>query len=74
MLAESETERQLLEERGKTDRNPDYFLPTDRGQWDIPVTVVNGEGSVVLTATDSTLTVTDAVVTATCFDWLYFLE
>ena len=74
LLAECETERQLLEERGKTDRNPDYFLPTDRGQWDIPVTVVNGEGSVVLTATDSTLTVTDAVVTATCFDWLYFLE
>ena len=74
LVAECETERQLLEERGKTDRNPDYFLPTDRGQWDIPVTVVNGEGSVVLNATDSTLTVTDAVVTATCFDWLYFLE
>lgn len=74
LLAECETERQLLAESGQTDRSPDYFLPTDRGQWDIPVTVVNGEGSVVLTATDSTLSVTDAVVTAAYFDWLYFLE
>ena len=74
LLAECETEHQLLAESGRTDRSPDYFLPTDRGQWDIPVTVVNGEGSVVLTATDSTLSVTDAVVTATYFDWLYFFE
>ena len=74
MLAECETEHQLLAESVRTDRSPDYFLPTDRGQWDIPVTVVNGEGSVVLTATDSTLSVTDAVVTATYFDWLYFFE
>ena len=73
----ADTEKRLCEAAGRESANCDWFLPTDRGTYDIPVTIENGAGSVTLTALPgdaAALTVNSAVVNGTFFDWEYFYE
>lgn len=72
-----DTEKRLCEAAGREGTYCDWFLPTDRGTYDIPVTIENGTGSVTLTALPgdaATLAVNSAVVNGTFFDWEYFYE
>ena len=62
---------------GRDGSSCDWFLPTDRHTYEIPITIENGAGSVTLTALPAdaaTLTVTGAAVNGTFFDWEYFYE
>lgn len=73
----ADTEKRLCEAAGREGTYCDWFLPTDRGTYDIPVTIENGTGSVTLTALPgdaATLAVNSAVVNGTFFDWEYFYE
>ena len=73
----ADTEKRLCEAAGRDSSSCDWFLPTDRGSYDIPVTMENGTGTVTLTALPqdaATVTVTGATVNATFFDWEYFYE
>lgn len=62
------------------ERDPDqgnFFLPTDRSTYSIPVTISDGVGTVTLEALPQDaahVTVNSAVVEATYFDWEYFFE
>ena len=73
----ADTEKRLCKAAGREGTYCDWFLPTDRGTYDIPVTIENGTGSVTLTALPgdaATLAVNSAVVNGTFFDWEYFYE
>ena len=73
----ADTEKQLCAAAGRDGSTCDWFLPTDRTSYDIPITMENGTGSVTLTALPgdaATLTVTGATVNGTFFDWEYFYE
>lgn len=73
----ADTEKRLCEAAGREGTYCDWFLPTDRSTYDIPVTIENGTGSVTLTALPgdaATLAVNSAVVNGTFFDWEYFYE
>ena len=77
LRAEAVTEKQLCEAAGRESENCDWFLPTDRGAYDIPVTLHDGVGVVRLTALPGDaagVTVQDASVTALYTDWEYFYE
>ena len=62
------------------DRDPDqgnFFLPTDRSVYNVPVTISNGVGVITLEALPqdaANVTVNSAMVEATYFDWEYFFE
>lgn len=71
------TENQLCEEAGRDTHAGDFFLPTDRGVYDVPVTIREGTGVVELTALPgdaATIEVTGASVSGTFTDWEYFFE
>lgn len=69
------TENELCAARDRATGAGDFFLPTDRGEYDIPMTIADGVGQVLLTpCPNGDLTVRDATVTATYFDWEYFFE
>lgn len=73
----ADTEKQLCAAAGRDGSSCDWFLPTDRHTYEIPITIENGAGSVTLTALPAdaaTLTVTGATVNGTFFDWEYFYE
>lgn len=62
------------------ERDPDqgnFFLPTDRSVYNVPVTISDGVGVITLEALPrdaANVTVNSAVVEATYFDWEYFFE
>lgn len=62
------------------ERDPDqgnFFLPTDRSVYNVPVTISDGVGSITLEALPQDaahVTVNAATVEATYFDWEYFFE
>lgn len=74
---EALTEKQLCEAAGRESENCDFFIPTDRPAYDIPVTISNGAGTVrlnALPADAASLTVQGADITALYTDWEYFYE
>lgn len=74
--AECVTENALWADRGK-EGSADFFLPADRTTWQLPVTIADGKGTVVLTGwpqAETVLTVNAATVNATTIDWEYFFE
>lgn len=70
------TENELCAAAGRDTNCGDWFLPTDRTVYQIPVTIKNGTGVVRLTAwpAGALLTVDAAEVEATYTDWEYFFE
>lgn len=71
------TENQLCEAAGRDPDQGNFFLPTDRGTYNVPVTISDGTGVITLEALpqDAALvTVDSATVEATYFDWEYFFE
>ena len=73
----ADTEKQLCQAAGRDGSSCDWFLPTDRTTYQIPVTMENGTGTVTLTALPgdaAAVTVDSAAVNATFFDWEYFYE
>ena len=74
----SDTEKWLCESTGRSGAaNCDYFIPSDKNTYDVPVTMENGSGSITLTALPGDaahLTVSSAQVNGTFFDWEYFYE
>lgn len=71
------TENQLCEEAGRDTHAGDFFLPTDRGVYDIPVTINQGTGVVELTALPgdaASIQVIGTSVSGTFTDWEYFFE
>lgn len=72
-----DTEKRLCEESGRDSLNCEFFIPTDKDTYYIPVTMENGVGTVTLTSLPGDaahLTVSSAEVTGTFFDWEYFYE
>lgn len=72
-----DTEKRLCEESGRESLNCEFFIPTDKDTYSIPVTMENGVGTVTLTSLPGDaahLTVSSAEVTGTFFDWEYFYE
>lgn len=72
-----DTEKRLCEEAGRESLNCEFFIPTDKDTYSIPVTMENGVGTVTLTSLPGDaahLTVSSAEVTGTFFDWEYFYE
>lgn len=72
-----DTEKRLCEEAGRDSLNCEFFIPTDKDTYSIPVTMENGVGTVTLTSLPGDaahLTVSSAEVTGTFFDWEYFYE
>lgn len=72
-----DTEKRLCEESGRDSLNCEFFIPTDKDTYSIPVTMENGVGTVTLTSLPGDaahLTVSSAEVTGTFFDWEYFYE
>lgn len=72
-----DTEKRLCEESGRESLNCEFFIPTDKDTYYIPVTMENGVGTVTLTSLPGDaahLTVSSAEVTGTFFDWEYFYE
>lgn len=72
-----DTEKRLCEEAGRESLNCEFFIPTSKDSYDIPVTMENGTGTVTLTALPGNaahLTVSSAQVNGTFFDWEYFYE
>ncbi len=71
------TENELCAAAGRDTDLGNFCLPTDRGTYQIPVTVSNGVGVVKLTALPAdaaAVSVNAAVVEATYTDWEYFFE
>ncbi len=71
------TENQLCEAAGRDTHAGDFFLPTDRGVYDIPVTINQGTGVVELTALPgdaASIQVVGTSVSGTFTDWEYFFE
>ena len=71
------TENQLCAAAGRDTGMGDFCLPTDRGVYQVPVTVSDGVGVITLTALPAdaaSVSVNGAVVEATYFDWEYFFE
>lgn len=72
-----DTEKRLCEESGRDSLLCEFFIPTDKDTYSIPVTMENGVGTVTLTSLPGDaahLTVSSAEVTGTFFDWEYFYE
>lgn len=72
-----DTEKRLCEKSGRDSLNCEFFIPTDKDTYSIPVTMENGVGTVTLTSLPGDaahLTVSSAEVTGTFFDWEYFYE
>lgn len=72
-----DTEKRLCEEAGRDSLNCEFFIPTDKDTYPIPVTMENGVGTVTLTSLPGDaahLIVSSAEVTGTFFDWEYFYE
>ena len=72
-----DTEKRLCEKSGRESLNCEFFIPTDKDTYSIPVTMENGVGTVTLTSLPGDaahLTVSSAEVTGTFFDWEYFYE
>lgn len=72
------TENELCAAAGREPNHGDFYIPLDRDTYNIPITIANGCGTVVLTAKSVSGTVvpevTSAVVNATYTDWEYFFE
>ena len=71
------TEDELWTARGREAGLAGWQLPTDRGIYQIPVTIANGVGVVTFTpqpAGAASFTLESAVVEATYTDWEYFFE
>ena len=71
------TEDELWTARGREAGLAGWQLPTDRGIYQIPVTIANGVGVVTFTpqpADAASFTLESAVVEATYTDWEYFFE
>ena len=71
------TENELCTAAGRDPDQGNFFLPTDRGTYNIPVTVSDGVGVITLEALPqdaARVTVNSATVEATYFDWEYFFE
>ena len=71
------TENQLCEAAGRDPDQGNFFLPTDRGTYNVPVTISDGTGVITLEALPqdaASVTVDSATVEATYFDWEYFFE
>ena len=71
------TENELCAEAGREVNSGDFFLPTDRGVYTVPVTIKDGAGTVTLTALPqgkAQVHLNAATVTATYQDWEYFFE
>lgn len=73
-----ETENQLCAAAGRDTDQGNFYLPTDRTSYDIPITIADGTGTVLLTAKagsgNPVVVVGQAVVNATFTDWEYFFE
>ena len=69
-----DTETALWAARGRDSEPLGFFLPTDRNEWRIPVTMDNGVGVVTLSAHGASLADCSAEATATFVDWEYFFE
>ena len=72
------TENELCAAAGRETHQGDFYLPLDRDSYDIPITISDGTGTVVLTARSTSGTmvpvVEQATVNATYTDWEYFFE
>lgn len=71
------TENELCTAAGRDPDQGNFFLPTDRSVYYVPVTISNGVGVITLEALPqdaANVTVNSATVEATYFDWEYFFE
>lgn len=71
------TENELCTAAGRDPDQGNFFLPTDRSIYYVPVTISNGVGVITLEALPqdaANVTVNSATVEATYFDWEYFFE
>lgn len=76
LLVESLTEQALCAAIDRPIWGVNYFIPTDKTTYDIPVTIQNGTGTVRLQSVPETgeVTVENAAVNAVFCDWEYFYE
>lgn len=77
LRVESVTEKALCEAAGRESWTCDYFIPTEKTQTAIPVTISNGTGTITLTALaagEASVAVQSAQADATYTDWEYFYE
>lgn len=71
------TENELCVAAERDPNQGDFFLPTDRSVYNVPVTISDGVGVITLEALPrdaANVTINSAVVEATYFDWEYFFE
>ena len=71
------TENELNVAAGRDAGMSNFFLPTDRSIYYVPVTISDGVGTITLEALPQDaayVTVNSATVEATYFDWEYFFE
>lgn len=71
------TENELCTAAGRDLDQGNFFLPTDRSIYYVPVTISNGVGVITLEALPqdaANVMVNSATVEATYFDWEYFFE
>ncbi|MGN0974378.1 MAG: hypothetical protein ACI4OL_00135 [Gemmiger sp.] len=76
LLVQSLTEQELCASIDRPTWGVNYYIPTDKTSYDIPVTIQDGTGSVRLQSVPDTgrVTVRGATVNATFFDWEYYYE
>ena len=72
------TENELCAAAERDTNQGDFYLPTDRDSYEVPITISNGVGKILLTAKSGSDTVYPQVnaveVNATYQDWEYFFE
>lgn len=72
------TENELCAAAERDTNQGDFYLPTDRDSYEVPITISNGVGQILLTAKSGSGTVYPQVnaveVNATYQDWEYFFE
>lgn len=72
------TENALCAAAGREEHQGDFYLPTDRTSYEVPITISDGVGQILLTARSSSGSavpvVTGAAVNAVYQDWEYFFE
>lgn len=72
------TENELCAAAERDTNQGDFYLPTDRDTYNVPVTISNGVGQILLTAKSASGSVlpqvSEATVNATYQDWEYFFE
>jgi hypothetical protein len=72
------TENELCAAAERDTNQGDFYLPTDRDSYEVPITISNGVGQILLMAKSGSGTVYPQVnaveVNATYQDWEYFFE